>query len=657
MPPEVVGFVYGEVTPITFGVLVENKKLAERGTYVKIHHEMYGYVLGQITEVSRFWDDKKGIEKIIAQVRVVGYRDKEGVIKIPKTPFKPEERVFKAHQTLIRRILGLETKPGVGLYIGLLEGEEGIKVFLDANKLIQKHLCVLAKTGAGKSYTVGVLLEELAEKGVPCVVIDPHGEYSTLRFPNDNARDLQKFKEYEVLPKGFTNIVEYTPNKNINQNADREFKLSGINLSPAELLDVMPLKLTGSQQGLLYQAVNELNQGGTYTIEYLIQHIQLSETNAKWGLLSGLQSLLETNIFAETGINLKELVKKNQITIINLKGIKPELQQLIVSKLGRDFFELRKKGQIPPFFFLLEEAHNFCPEKGVGSAISLPILRTVAAEGRKFGMGLGIVSQRPAKVDKNVLSQCNTQMILKVTNPNDIKAISKSIENFTPELEEIMKNLPMGVSVVSSEGLERPILTDIRVRRSKHGGESVELIRTKYGPKPTPTPVIKPKQVNGLMGKIRFGLGIRKEGPFKTELPPDSQTDSQRSSDIGTDNQNGALHESTKPITNEHEKRPAEPDVYQSPSKANEAQELNERPDAIEPVQPTHEYQSHNEPAIEIIIPHKKKDKEDEESYTEWVESLKPDELEYLEQERRNTLKRRVFKRIKNFFIEDEIGE
>ncbi len=507
--PEIVGFVYGEVKPTSFEILVENKELAENGTYVKIHHEMYGWVLGQISFVRRFWDDRKGVEKIIARIRVIGYKDPQGIIRLPKTPFKPEERVFKAHQTLIRNILGLDTPTSVGLYVGKLEGEEGIKVYLDANKLIQKHLSVLAKTGAGKSYTVGVLLEELADKEVPCVVIDPHGEYYTLKIANDNQSDYDKFSRFQVVPKAFQNVVEYTPNKSINPTADHEFKLSDKNLDAKDIIDILPTTLTGGQKALLYQAINELKPSGDYTLEYIIQHLQLSDTNAKWGLISALQTLLDTNIFSTEGIKLDELVQKGKTSIVNMKGVKPEMQGLIVSKLASDLFESRKKNRIPAFFMLVEEAHRFCPERGVGHAMSLRILRTIAAEGRKFGMGLGIVSQRPAKVDKNVLSQANTQIILKVTNPNDINAISKSLENFTPELEDVMKNLPLGVALITSENLERPVLTNIRVRRSKHGGAAVDLIKTRSpSGKTSKVPSIGTRTVasKGLVGKLKNKL-------------------------------------------------------------------------------------------------------------------------------------------------------
>jgi hypothetical protein len=97
-------------------------------------------------------------------------------------------------------------------------------------------------------------------------------------------------------------------------------------------------------------------------------------------------------------------------------------------------------------------------------------MRKIASEGRKFGLGIGVISQRPARIDKNVLSQCNTQFILRVTNPNDLKAISKSFEGINSEVESMIKSLPPGVCFTL--GNEYPVMTSVRTRKSKHGGET-----------------------------------------------------------------------------------------------------------------------------------------------------------------------------------------
>jgi DNA helicase HerA-like ATPase len=90
-------------------------------------------------------------------------------------------------------------------------------------------------------------------------------------------------------------------------------------------------------------------------------------------------------------------------------------------------------------------------------------------------MGLLIVSQRPAKVDKNVLSQCSTQVIMRVTNPNDLKAITKSLEGISSELEEEIKRLPPGVALLVNPDIPMPVMVQVRVRRTRHGGLSAEV--------------------------------------------------------------------------------------------------------------------------------------------------------------------------------------
>ena len=158
-----------------------------------------------------------------------------------------------------------------------------------------------------------------------------------------------------------------------------------------------------------------------------------------------------------------------------MKGVPPDVQEVVVARLTKELFDDRKAGKIPPFLFMVEEAHNYCPERGFRSAVSSNILRTIASEGRKFGMGLCIISQRPAKVDKNIISQCNTNIILKVTNPNDLKTIIQSVEGLTAQTYSEIQRLPIGVALISGAGLQLPVMTEIRTRETSHGGKSIEI--------------------------------------------------------------------------------------------------------------------------------------------------------------------------------------
>ena len=398
-----------------------------------------------------------------ASSRVIGYRDSRGFLKTPKVPFAPKTPIYSAENDFIQETLGLDKD---GAYIGLLDGYE-IPVNLPIKHMITKHIGILAKTGTGKSYITGVLLEEFAEKNIPVVVIDPHGEYHSMVKPNTNKEELRFMEHFGVKPKHYKDKVQI-----FNLAGSRGLKLNS-KLSAEEIFQMLPTKLSSGQKGVLYSALKNL-EGRDYTLRDIIEEVGVNKSQSKWNLMSMLEFLENTKIFSANPTPPKDIIRTGKVTIIDLKDAKPEIQQIVVLKLAEELFNARKYGRIPLFLFVVEEAHNFCPERGFGEVASSRILRTIASEGRKFGMGLCIISQRPARVDKSVLSQCNTQVILKVTNPNDLKAITESVEGVTPGMREEIRDLPIGVAMIVGV-TDQPLMADIRIRRSTHGGESIKL--------------------------------------------------------------------------------------------------------------------------------------------------------------------------------------
>ncbi len=496
---KIVGMIFGEVGYGDFNFIVGKESNLQKGEYVKVNHEAYGWVLGQVVRIRRYNElysldaitgatmpKEEASERIVANAKVIGYLDERGLLRAPKMPFRPGEKVYEADGTLIRKALNLEAKSGI--YLGLLEGHGGdVPVYLNANKLLQKHICVLAKTGAGKSYTVGVLIEELIDKDVPIVIIDPHGEYASLKHPNSDPKELAEMARFGISPKGYENVVEFTPNQKINPRADRELHLEISKLSIADFMEMLPDRLPQNQKGILFEALKLAKGYGKYSLGDIIRVVHEHESKAKYSLITSLEMLRESGIFEGTPAHPSDLVKKGIVSVINLRGIQPEIQEIAVARLLTEIFEERKRGRIPPLLLLLEEAHSFAPERSFGVTAASRIVRTIASEGRKFGMGLCVVSQRPARIDKSVLSQCNTQIILKVTNPNDLRAISQSIEGFNQELEKEIMQLQPGVALVVGEAAEQPIFVDVRVKKSRHGGISVEMVRTQSKKRETPT--------------------------------------------------------------------------------------------------------------------------------------------------------------------------
>lgn len=407
------------------------------------------WILAQVDEVTKHKDGET-----TATANIIGYRDK-GLTRAPRHVIDPDSIIYKADQELISDTLGLNDK---GLKVGNLETNEEIDIMVDPDDFY-KHFAVLAQTGAGKSYTVGVLIEEMLDHDFPVLVLDPHGEYSSLKKPNP---DNDEAKSY--------NVKEYSPNTDINREA-LPLTFSSVNLDKKELTTLIPDSLTNSQMGVLYNALKRLkDKEDDYNLLDIQDAVSQEESTAKWNLLNYLEQLEESGLFSENPVDLKDLIEPGRATIINLKAVEPEPTEMTAYMLAKKLFDLRKKNKIPPFIMVIEEAHNFTPEKGFGQAVSNPIMRKIASEGRKFGLGIGVISQRPARIDKNVLSQANTQFILKVTNPNDLKAISKSFEGITSEVEDMIKSLPPGVAFLL--GNDYPVMTDVRLRKSLHGGET-----------------------------------------------------------------------------------------------------------------------------------------------------------------------------------------
>ena len=466
---KLVGTVTGEVQLHKFDFIVSGE--VRLNEYVKVWNELDGWVLARVVKLVD--GDKKR-----ATAEVIGYKDDRGFLMQPNSTLSPSDKVFKADRAFIIETLGLRSG---GIYLGLLDGRN-IPVYLSKEELIQKHCSILAKTGSGKSYTAGVLIEELLEKNVPLLIIDPHGEYITLKYENRSEEERRQMEKYGITPRSYASkVVVYTPtNFSINPNADRLFRIDGINLSVKELYDLFPM--SDAQLGVLYQSINDIkSQKEFYTIEDIIKKVSESKSSARWRIIHFLERIRETGILSDSPTRIEELVKVGQASIIDMKGAEPELQRLIVYRICKEVFEGRKMNKIPPLMLVIEEAHNFCPERGFERAVSSNILRTIASEGRKFGLGLLVISQRPARVDKNVISQCNTQIILRVTNPNDIRALSRGLEFMSSEMEEEIKRIPQGVALLSSPGIEMPILVDVRVRRSEHGGRAVDFANKEEG--------------------------------------------------------------------------------------------------------------------------------------------------------------------------------
>ena len=476
---EKVGVIYGNVGTNSFDCRVCAH--LERSEYVMVNHEDYGMVLCQVgtlirksnLTLNKSLDVPEGTEirdVITAHVDVIGYRDDRGLLLSPRTTFMAGSEVLRADPAFIKKVLGLEINHKTDGYIGILHGHD-LPVALNINDLLQRHACILAKTGGGKSYMSGDIIEELMKHNVTCMIIDPHGEYGTMRDvgkPGD--------PRFKVKPRSYkSRIREFAVSNDSGDKNIKPLRFTFRTLEAKEILELLRSKDPRTYLSPLKKALEALRERKQfYSVRDLIDILNEDQENKMPALISELEYIDEMGVFAAKGNAIDQLIETGKATIINLKGVAPDIQQMIVKRLATVAFEMRKKDAVPPMMMVVEEAHNYCPQ-GTAVLSSKP-LATIASEGRKFGLGLMVISQRPAKIDKNVLSQCGTQIILKVTNPNDVKAIAQSIEGLTNGMTDEIQTMPIGMAMIVGAGIESPLLVEVRPRESRHGGTGVKVL-------------------------------------------------------------------------------------------------------------------------------------------------------------------------------------
>jgi DNA helicase HerA-like ATPase len=156
-----------------------------------------------------------------------------------------------------------------------------------------------------------------------------------------------------------------------------------------------------------------------------------------------------------------DIVRPNQVSILYLGGYDHLTQCSIAAITLETLFERRADltGRIPPFLTVLEEAHTFIPSgrEGTEDAVSLPVIRRIITEGRKFGTGLILISQRPSRLDETIISQCNSFLILRLVNPRDQTFVRSIMENLTESDARLIPGFGPGQGIISGQVVRFPL--------------------------------------------------------------------------------------------------------------------------------------------------------------------------------------------------------
>jgi DNA helicase HerA-like ATPase len=239
------------------------------------------------------------------------------------------------------------------------------------------------------------------------------------------------------------------------------------------LASIIP-SITPVQKRELFKIINKLNTDmrtgtGPYDLNSIKEELTSLDSKTAVPLLFAIDELESLRLFSKIDEpGPLDLAKPGQLSIIDLNNVISEKKkQIIVSYFARKLFNARRVKKVCPFAVIVEEAHNFIPEPTAAEhALAKPILRTIAREGRKFGASLIVVSQRPKKLDTTTLANCNTNIILRITNPYDLDHIKQSSEGLDSNSVSMISSLRVGEAVIVGEAVSAPTFFKVRLRES-----------------------------------------------------------------------------------------------------------------------------------------------------------------------------------------------
>jgi len=433
-------------------------------------------------------------------VGVLGYYDETlGDFINPRLPPRAGTPIYVADNTMLARVLSKRDMGQTGAaHVGSLLSRpvNEVPIAVDLRAVTSTHLAVIASTGAGKSYMAGVLIEELMmpHNRAAVLIVDPHGEYNTLAqmqgldaFSGDDGYQSrieiirpEKVKvRISSLTLGDLRYLLPEMSERMHYVLGRAYGLARRKFGEKWTLKQLQIAVREAEGQMSGQADPSIEEQA----EALSKGDDFGTAGAViWRLNSRLEGSAIFDDFES--LPLDRLFQPGQCTVLQLNEVDHREQQVVVATLLRRLLYARmqteKRAAVEgdetylsyPAFVLIEEAHNFAPASA--ELVSSRILKTILSEGRKFGVAVGLISQRPGKLDADVLSQCMTQFILRIVNPVDQARVAESVESVGRDLLKELPALSKGQAIIAGAAVNTPVLCRVRRRITEHGAEDMD---------------------------------------------------------------------------------------------------------------------------------------------------------------------------------------
>lgn len=371
--------------------------------------------------------------------------------------------------------------------------------YLDATG--SRAVLVCGKRGSGKSYTLGVVIEELISVGaqdVIPIIIDPMGIYHTMVLRND--KQSSELYQWGLTAQGFNvrllvpGIPEELYDPDILIELQRRgvevvpLRLNASDLSPDGWCDLFDANINEPMGIALFRAVQNLGENRNFfTVGALIKAVQndkRAKDTSKEALLNRLEAAENWHLFSEDEyLPMDNIFMPGMVNIVDVSRLESGAygrRNLIVSVIARNLFRARSDarlreefglaGKLPRVWMALDEAHQFIPDST--RSLAKPQLIRWAKEGRQPGLSLVVATQQPSAIDTEVLSQCDIILSHKLTSRDDVMALNRLSQDYMGgELRAIIGELKRtGQAVLVDDEQESVSMLQIRPRQSQHGG-------------------------------------------------------------------------------------------------------------------------------------------------------------------------------------------
>ena len=386
------------------------------------------------------------------------------------------------------------------------------KVYMD---VVKSHVVfIVGKRGSGKSYSMGVIAEGIYDlpdeikNNLSVIMLDTMGIYWTMKYPNHKEKELME--SWELDPKGlnvqiFTPIGFYDEYKSKGIPTDFPFSIRTSEINAEEWCMIFNVAITEPIGILIERAVNNLKEEGIdYDLKDIVKYVEddnRSERNIKDAVQNRFMVAEKWGLFSKEGTLIEDLVLPGQITILDVSAYTTtsgaeNLRSLVIGLVAQKLFsqrmasrkkeeeqsiseeihffaEEKEEKKEPIVWLIIDEAHEFLPNKGKTPA-TLPLI-TLLREGRQPGISLVLASQQPGKIHTDVFTQADIVIAHRLTANIDVQALSNIMQSYMREgLDKQLNLLPSeeGAAIVFDDVNEKLYPIRVRPRYTWHGGSA-----------------------------------------------------------------------------------------------------------------------------------------------------------------------------------------